>query len=549
MEGIDSAEAAIRVEGKAILQLFRSGDERGALTRADGLANAHKDSPSAVILKADLLREHVDGDKLSVREIDRSELRARVLHDVKAGYLDAVKMVPNCIDMRVSLGEVLSDLGECDRAEAELTRALEMEHPIDPAINILNYGVLRPVRSTARTRIRDVMKRGLDARDRNRKILIDGINLRTEEIMALQDSNVALKRAAQVASMYPFSVRAHLLRAHMCMEFAYSLPDRVCRGALRNGLTALENAEREMKCDFQKSLVVSVFRAKMHYLLHEYVAAEQECRRALLIKDADDPAEQDIPPGSVQGCDKDERTYSCRAQLSWLLVRLATDSISFYLTAFEQHESFTLASLKEHYHGPDSGIVKMLLSVEKRHCSFTAYICPCCKKLNLPTPISLLEHMTKAHAASLPQLERLETLVKALESDASAQDDWPSDDLSVVKSPTEAPRNSFPDILEKKRCEAARICEEIQQALLALPTQCSSIQASSEVRKLWEKLKEVSKLDLLLPFARLSLWREILKQMSADAHDRVVTAADMEQVFNFQNELPVVDIEDHYKYT
>lgn len=99
--------------------------------------------------------------------------------------------------------------------------------------------------------------------------------------MAVRGSNVALKRAQGTASIYSFSIRAYLLHAHMSMEFAYSLLDGVRKSALQCVLPIIDNAEQQHKRDFQNSLVVSIFWAKMLYLLHDYAAAEQECRRGL----------------------------------------------------------------------------------------------------------------------------------------------------------------------------------------------------------------------------------------------------------------------------
>jgi tetratricopeptide (TPR) repeat protein len=491
MEIHDPAFAGIREEGERILQLHVSGEHVRALQRAYDLALAHEDSPAAVILHAYLLRE-------AARRMTRSDFKDRFNEEAEVAYGKAARMLPNCIDTGVSFGEVLSDLQLFDVAEAELTCALEISHPTDPLENNLAYNVSRPLRSSARTRIRDVRKRGWDAREENRACLVPNINSMIERVMAVRGSNVALKRAQGTASIYSFSIRAHLLHAHMSMEFAYSLPDRVRKSALQRVLPIIDNAEQQHKCDFQNSLVVSIFRAKMLYLLHDYAAAEQECRRGLRIQDADDPAQQDVPPGSVRGCDKHERIYSCRAQLSWLLVKLASESITFYLTSHEQHEellSFTLASLMQQYCASNSAAAKMLLSAGKqfdRSNTWFSWICPCCKIKNLETPSALLKHIMRMHFDDLPQSDILQTVVEAFEGKASDEEDWPLDELiydkatmrfsfqdiySIVKLVTEAPPgNSFADILEKRRCEAAAIYEKIRQELQALPTECSIIQ-------------------------------------------------------------------------
>jgi tetratricopeptide (TPR) repeat protein len=489
METIDPAAASIREMGEDIVKLHLSGDRIKALGKAEDLARAHQGSPMALILFADLLRE-------AARQVDRKDLKDRLNKDAEEAYGKAAGMLPNCIDTKVCHGEILVELERFDMAEVLLTSALESENPIDPAEHILTYGVSRPLRSTPATRIRDVRKRAMKARERNRENLAHIVDSRVELVLAIQERNVALKRAAGLASIYPFSVRVHLLHAHMTMRFVHSLPDRLHKTSLNRVLTVLD---KDQTCDFQKSVVVFLFRAKVLYLLREYAASEQLCSHALMIKDSDDPALQDIPPGSVWGCDREERISTCRAQLSWLLVKLVAESIAFSLTPSNQQERvffFSLASLRQHYHGSNSVAVKVLFAAEKQfnlHNTCIAWMCPCCKRRNLATPEALLEHIITVHVAHLPQKAMLGTVVKAFEGNkAAVLVDWPSDELvydadsktfrfedvfSVVKSVTESHLEiPFVDSLQKKRFQAAKIYEKIEQLLLSSPTECSAIE-------------------------------------------------------------------------
>ncbi|KAI4981587.1 hypothetical protein ZWY2020_022079 [Hordeum vulgare] len=67
--------------------------------------------------------------------------------------------------------------------------------------------------------------------------------------------------------------------------------------------------------NFDSSLMVALFDAKLLFVLNEFDAAEGECRRELCINTPNDPSWDDIPPMAAVGGDSDARVSYVKKQL------------------------------------------------------------------------------------------------------------------------------------------------------------------------------------------------------------------------------------------
>ncbi|KAE8796948.1 hypothetical protein D1007_27899 [Hordeum vulgare] len=80
---------------------------------------------------------------------------------------------------------------------------------------------------------------------------------------------------------------------------------------LRHSLTNMSQAAE----NFDSSLMVALFDAKLLFVLNEFDVAEGECRRELRINTPNDPSWDDIPPMAVVGGDSDARVSYVKKQL------------------------------------------------------------------------------------------------------------------------------------------------------------------------------------------------------------------------------------------
>ncbi|KAE8796955.1 hypothetical protein D1007_27906 [Hordeum vulgare] len=80
---------------------------------------------------------------------------------------------------------------------------------------------------------------------------------------------------------------------------------------LRHSLTNMSQAAE----NFDSSLMVVLFDAKLLFVLNEFDAAEGECRRELRINTPNDPSWDDIPPMAAVGGDSDARVSYVKKQL------------------------------------------------------------------------------------------------------------------------------------------------------------------------------------------------------------------------------------------
>ncbi|EEC68110.1 hypothetical protein OsI_36012 [Oryza sativa Indica Group] len=205
-------------------------------------------------------------------------------------------------------------------------RAAAIAHPADPAAHRLGgYG-----RSAGLTRGERVEM----AKARLRRAIDCYSNARCEDAVAEVLATVehhgaasAVHGAAKLADRYPSSARAQCLPAYVAVELARERRGGAAYPAtaatprhktLRRALATMDTAART----FDRSLVVALFRAKLLACLHDYDAAEAECRRALAVDNPDDPAAHEIPLGSAIGEEYDDMVSSLRKQLCDLQKKL-----------------------------------------------------------------------------------------------------------------------------------------------------------------------------------------------------------------------------------
>lgn len=347
----DAADsAALREEAAGILRLHHEGGFAAAMARAVELGLKHGGSALVLNLVGTLHQVNYtacrvmsccsgggagSGKEGSAEDEEEEHKRAAL-----SAFAAAAWLAPNCVDIAVSHAEMLSEVERYEEAYVELLRALGFSDPADPAAHDVVYDVCDG-ETTLAERLGKAKVRTHRAIERLAELIcarfipaesvrvLDGIKLGGDAAAR------ARSRAKHLATTYPFAPRAHLLRAHVDLERVRGLDPAIDkRRFLRRTLDMVQNTAYE----FQRSLVIALFRAKLMFVLDQYDDAECECHRALAIESPFDPVVDDLPPGSVSGADYDARVCFVRNQLRTLIKKIIFSAAIYWRTLTSEDE-------------------------------------------------------------------------------------------------------------------------------------------------------------------------------------------------------------------
>ncbi|EEC68111.1 hypothetical protein OsI_36014 [Oryza sativa Indica Group] len=565
----DLDDDLIRAEAEAALRLHRNGRRDEALSRAMDLAIQHKrSSPLALNLSGDLnmaahRRNRRRGRGAAADDKALAERQAKFAATCYKMSLDAV---PDCVETFAAYGEALVGTGMWKPAWDAFMRAAAIAHPADPAAHRLGgYG-----RSAGLTRGERVEM----AKARLRRAIDCYSNARCEDAVAEVLATVehhgaasAVHGAAKLADRYPSSARAQCLPAYVAVELARERRGGAAYPAtaatprhktLRRALATMDTAART----FDRSLVVALFRAKLLACLHDYDAAEAECRRALAVDNPDDPAAHEIPLGSAIGEEYDDMVSSLRKQLCDLQKKLVLLAVHDWASMESEKQSQILSvsidELREHYSKIDqiaANTVSEARRFSKAHGSWCFWICPrssgqCAGKKFLDTA-SLLEHLRNKHPDDLwVNLKSfLDTkLCGKFKTENASQDGYSCHDEVlqfqsidgmielVLNLPPGGMKSETLSEMRRRKCsELAEILDRIKKKLRACPKDLSSSefdQVRSEMQDLWLKFTELSVFDYreaVVPLARMYQWKELKKRISEDGS--IIAAWSIDDIF------------------
>jgi hypothetical protein len=212
------------------------------------------------------------------------------------------------------------------------------------------------------------------------------------------------------------------------------------KGLLRGVLAMISDAAG----NFDGSLLIALFHAKVLFALDDFDGAERECRRALRIEEPTDPRWDDIPPAvSVPGADYESRVSSVKRQLRILLKRIIVVAAVCWssIQTTQQGDrvdrviSLRIDKLKEHYDGIDKSAAKTISDVVRflqNQSSWSFFVCPntSCNGKKFPDIESLWVHMRKKHRDEL--WDKLQSVLGSdLYENTAKDDDHPLDAITL----------------------------------------------------------------------------------------------------------------------
>ncbi|XP_052135069.1 uncharacterized protein LOC127753697 [Oryza glaberrima] len=561
----DAADsAALREEAAGILRLHHEGGFSAAMARAVELGLKHGGSALVLNLVGTLHQVNYtacrvmsccgggagSGREGSAEEEEEEEHKRAAL----SAFAAAAWLAPNCVDIAVSHAEMLSEVERYEEAYVELLRALGISDPADPAAHDVVYDVCDG-ETTLAERLGKAKVRTHRAIDRLAELIcarfipaesvrvLDGIKLGGDAAAR------ARARAKHLATTYPFAPRAHLLRAHVDLERVRGLDPAIDkRRFLRRTLDMVQDTAYE----FQRSLVVALFRAKLMFVLDQYDDAECECHRALAIESPFDPVVDDLPPGSVTGADYDARVCFVRNQLRTLIKKIIFSAAIYWRTLTSEDEdsliSVRVKPLIQLCNRTDKSSAKTITDAVrffKGNNSWSFLICPLssrCDGRKFVDTSSLWGHLCNKHpeghwrkfqsVLGSKLSENTSVGDGSLEWITFGQDSEKHDIFRLIKINDMFDSlirliagGTEPDLVEMRteKCrEGAEILEGIKKRLGTLPTDTSSSQfdeARVRIQNMWLKFLEVSVLDyrgVIFPLVRSFVWGKLKKRMAGD---------------------------------
>ncbi|KAB8115776.1 hypothetical protein EE612_056502 [Oryza sativa] len=555
----DAADAAaLREEAAGILRLHHEGGFSAAMARAVELGLKHGGSALVLNLVGTLHQVNYtacrvmsccgggagSGREGSPAEDEEEEHKRAAL----SAFAAAAWLAPNCVDIAVSHAEMLSEVERYEEAYVELLRALGISDPADPAAHDVVYDVCDG-ETTLAARLGKAKVRTHRAIERLAELIcarfipaesvrvLDGIKLGGDAAAR------ARARAKHLATTYPFAPRAHLLRAHVDLERVRGLDPAIDkRRFLRRTLDMVQDTAYE----FQRSLVVALFRAKLMFVLDQYDDAECECHRALAIESPFDPVVDDLPPGSVSGADYDARVCFVRNQLRTLIKKIIFSAAIYWRTLTSEDEdsliSVRVKPLIQLCNRTDKSSAKTITDAVrffKGNNSWSFLICPLssrCDGRKFVDTSSLWGHLCNKHPEG--HWRKLQSVLGSklsentsvgdcsLEWITISQDSEKHDIFRLIKINDMFDSlirliagRTEPDLVEMRteKCrEGAEILEGIKKRLGTLPTDTSSSQfdeARVGIQNMWLKFLKVSVLDyrsVIFPLGKLK------KRMAGD---------------------------------
>uniref|UniRef100_A0ACD5Y991 Uncharacterized protein n=1 Tax=Avena sativa TaxID=4498 RepID=A0ACD5Y991_AVESA len=474
------ADRRIRLEALEALRLQSEEKYADALTYATALARANPGSALAHNLagtfhvRASTAAEGPPGD-----EEDASTVASRHRRAAVDSFSAAARIAPNCVMSGFFHAEALAADQRFSGAMLELFRVTSTPETKqdDPVVHHVAYDLV--VASNAKTRKADavykasVVMEGLAARINNEIV--------PPEAVKLLDGDAAVDqvqaRAKLLSEMYPYSVRAQLLRVHIDLEQVRATDQAVRRkGLLRRILALISHAAD----NFESSLLVALFHAKVLFALDEFGKSESECRRALRIEGPMDPNFEDIPPAiSVPGADYESRVSSVKKQLRVLLKRIIVVAAKFLNTeSLWQHMS------NKHRDELWGKLQSVLDPVFSENAS---------KGDHSLDGITLCQDSGQHDIFQLPQVQHMFE--------------------SLLVSPSIGIRAEPLAEMRQRKCrDGSEILEDIKEKLKMLPEDTLSTEFEEfcfGIQNLWLKFLKISLLDyreVILPLARSFQW-------------------------------------------
>jgi tetratricopeptide (TPR) repeat protein len=495
------AHADVRAAARAVLLLDHDGDIDEALARAHELAVAHPESAIAHRLVGDLRYAaaiHVAGRDYSEEVKQRiAGVHLRVARDA---LITARRLAPDCVDIAAALGDVFCASKLYDLAESEFRRAERIACPSDPAENNAGYGLYEQVENAAAERVEEARERA--RRSYARMTVEELVPFAVKRVLDAASQHGAaegLKQGKRVAEAFPNLARAQYLNAYMDLEFVRSLDASIDkRPFLRRTLTVAERVAQA----FPNSTVIASFHARLLFVLGEYHAAERECRRALSLKEPDDPNHDCIPPGSIRGENCGARLVSLASQFHELLHKILMLANDYWSSmSSERRETFLSVrfdALQDEYRKVNSSSSVTMYAVQtfvKEKGSWWFWVCPICDSNKYLDPEVLLSHLCSKHPrVVLPRLQSVlnpKLSENALDSDgylggvSLSQD---SDQKDVIKFDRRseafkwlfyAPSSGivpkpFLEVREFKRQQGNMVLEKIKEKMKTMPANKST---------------------------------------------------------------------------
>lgn len=500
-----AAEArALRKKAQATLRLHKHGRYDEALARVDELAAKHPDSGLVLHLAGRI--HHLAAN----RALRASEKEAMASHLISAHEFlaEAKRLVPNCIEIATILARVLFEGLKHDEAESEARRAIGITFPVDPAENSVAYGLDGRENTTREQRVENARRLARFCFEQiaswvSENVVPDAVR-EVLDISKREGAAKALKRAKVLAERYTYSPRAQCFHGYMNLKFARGLDANIDKRLFLDRIRVDMNKAANR---FDSSLVIAMFRAKLCFILGLYDAAEMECRRAIGMESTLDPGDEDVPPGSVNGEEYDDRVSSICRELEGLLKKLLLVAKDYWcsMTSEKQDEflSVRLDTLHEYYdevYEEDHGAARTIsdaLSFVKKNRSWKFWICPICVGKKLPDADSFFRHMCNKHPAAKFLSKLQSVLDPKLSGDDTSEGDYSLDEITVCQDSDEhytfhfkkteymfeclfllpssgIETQSFPEIREDKCIKGNEILEKIKQKLNNLPADRSS---------------------------------------------------------------------------
>ncbi|XBI79186.1 hypothetical protein VPH35_088719 [Triticum aestivum] len=550
MANHEAAEAAsIRNEAREVLNLHYDGQHEAAVARAVVLAAVHPGSAVALNL-AGLIHRHAflvaRNDRGAHSDDEDDDENASALekyhrHATLDAFSAAARLAPGCVVTNTDHADALADCRHFEDAQKEFLRMLDTaanNDQADPALYNVVYDMSGD--SSSKERRRDAVKSASISMERfaeriNHRILpLEAAKLLDASNLGGPAADEARDRAKLLAETYPYSPRAQLLRAYIDLAPVRALdPAMDKKQLLRRALTTVSQAVE----NFDHSLMVALFHAKLLFVLDNFDAAERECRRAVRIETPNDPKWDDIPPMAALGADSDARVSYVKKQLRVLLKQIIVNALQG-----QRVVSVTVDTLQAHYDGIDKSAAKTISDATrflKNQESWSFWIClnSRCDGKKFSDTSSLWQHTCSKHRDEL--WGKLQSLIDPEYYENSSQDDHSlvgitlsrqSDTFllprvqdmfeSLLLSPSVGIQaEPFAEMRQRKCREGSEILGSIREKLRMLPKDTLSTEfqeCCSGIDKLWLKFLQVTVVDyreIILPLARSYQWIELKKRI------------------------------------
>uniref|UniRef100_A0A0E0F7F5 DUF629 domain-containing protein n=1 Tax=Oryza meridionalis TaxID=40149 RepID=A0A0E0F7F5_9ORYZ len=575
------AERALRREAVAALRMYREeGRHDEAIARAEELAAGHPGSAVAAHLAAVL---HHDATNRAVDGASGQQPSAagKHLHPARDFYIRAARLAPNCVEIATSLATVRFACLDDDDADLDIRRAVTIDYPTDPADNNVAYDLDDDDGATPKDRIANARAAAIERYNLIMAFVIAKVIPRAVrgvlDVAEREGAAKAVKPAKALAARYPYSARALFAHAHVDVEFARGLAPGIDKRPFLDRLLGELNGEA---LRFDTSLVLAAFRAKLVFLLGSYVSAEGECSRGLHMVGAADPADEDVPPGSVPGENSEDRQSAVRVELGRLFQKIVLATKDYWSSLpREKQDRFRFAgfnSMHQHYAKnyddthEGAKTISDALSFVRKNRSWRFWICPYCAGKKIPDTDSLLQHMRNKHPEGGVWLKLLSILDP--KSVDSSEGDYFLDDVAVCQDSEEnyvlrfermdhifkylflratgtVEHKQFSELRETKCKEGIEILEMMKPKLKNVPTDISSSEfneAYAEIQDMWNDFLEISVLDyrvVITPLAICFISEQLLLSMSNDekAASKSIDAADIDALFPNVDDTPDID--------